>query len=1100
MVKRDALRVRLQVRLKDADVATEAELADEIETAISMLEVELRHEQMQAVDAMKKRHTRENDDAERARQLLEEHNERVLMLREDLKVESAAKRAQLEQRLDERRKAKQAILGESGVQELVELEADAASETAALDRELKIEILKKVEAYDGVTSIGHLLELQAQEISELESRLAAEATARKAALRVRLVACTNTQLRRATRESGTTMDEVESKNELDAELQALDDELQQQRTEKLAEAVARHKRATDAAQDNGLRASELLKEHERRKAELNTELEARAETMRSRLRQRLDTRRELNRAVLSEPGATDEEKTTVHHNLDEIEGEAEEQAAALDEQLRAERLEAVEAEESWHKKVYYDLEAARRLLEQHARGATDLESKMRVEAEAKRDALRARLETRRVLKQQMAASDVAMEAELANEAEAEMNTLHTELLRHEQMQAVVAMKRHTRRENDDAKRARELLEKHDGRMHNLREELAASSAEKRAQLDRRLDKRRKAIRDKSGVSSVAMSFELVELEVDAALDMAALDRELKDQGLKKVEAEKALQSREDGDLEAARRLRELHAHEISELESRLAAEETAHKAALRARLLARRNAKPLEAPMDEVEWKNELDAEMQALDYKLQQQRREKLKEAEKRHKQATDAARGDERRAHELLEEHERRKAEMNKKVESRAEEMRLRLNQRLNTRREIKRAVLHTYGTTDNENSAAFEKLAQIEAEAEEERTALDEQISVEALEADEAEAMRHRKVHHDLEAARRLLEQHASDAADLESRLRAEAEAKRDVLRVRLETRRNAKHQVAATGVAAEVELAEEAEAEMNILGTKLWQERMHAVDEMQKRHTQENKDAERARQLLEEHNERMRKLREELTIKSQSKRAKLEQRLQARLGQSATWVGALSKKVAKYEGKIRTTLEKAGNAEAETKRVKLREFLQFERTEVFKDLEELAEFQARAKAKVEQLDKKMKTDVSNAVEAEAAKQKQADAALEAAAKSQELVAKETVALVALESRLEAEAAVMRQKLQARLALRKDVLKMKCESSTSTPAEVTAAEAELAAFDDKSELAHLDKQLQTNRQNKLIEAKAEQQVCAWAFMRFVCVIMLNSIFVNL
>jgi hypothetical protein len=179
------------------------------------------------------------------------------------------------------------------------------------------------------------------------------------------------------------------------------------------------------------------------------------------------------------------------------------------------------------------------------------------------------------------------------------------------------------------------------------------------------------------------------------------------------------------------------------------------------------------------------------------------------------------------------------------------------------------------------------------------------------------------------------------------------------------------------------------------------------------------------------------------------------------------------------------------------VKLRGVLQRERSKVFEDLEELAKFEARAKAKVQRLDKKMKTDVLSAVEAEEAKQKQEDADLQAAVKLRELHSKQTVAL---ESRLEAEAAVVRQKLLARLALRKDVLKKKCESSTSTPAEATAAETELAAFDEELELVQLDAQLETNRQNKLIEVKAEQQVCARAFVHCACAVVLNRIFVKL
>jgi hypothetical protein len=330
----------------------------------------------------------------------------------------------------------------------------------------------------------------------------------------------------------------------------------------------------------------------------------------------------------------------------------------------------------------------------------------------------------------------------------------------------------------------------------------------------------------------------------------------------------------------------------------------------------------------------------------------------------------------------------------------------------------------------------------------------------------------VYSDLEAARGLLEQHARDAADLESRLKFEAEAKRDALRARLEKRRDAKQDMIASDVAMEVELADEAETTMNALDEEQRKEYMRAVVAMEKRHARENDAAGEKRKLLEAHDERMRKLREELAAESEAERVQLEERLQARFDQSAIQNGALSRKISKYEDKIRA-LEEAGKADkAETKRVKLRDFLQAERTKTGKDLEELAEFEARAKAEVERLDKKVKMEVLNAVAAEVAKQKQEDTDLQAAAKLRDFHAKQTDAL---ESRLEAEAAVMRQKLLARLALRKDT----CKSSSSTPAEPSAAETELATF----ELTQLDEQLETSRQTKLIEAKAEQQVRAWA-----------------
>ena len=784
---------------------------------------------------------------------------------------------------------------------------------------------------------------------------------------------------------------------------------------------------------------ELLEEdHVRRTVELNAELEAHAVILR------------------------------------EIEAEAAAGAAALDEQVYRVRLEAVEAEAMRHEKVWSDLEAARRLLEQHACEAADLESRLKAEAMAKRDALSARLRARRHA-QRVAASDVAMEAELASEAEVEMNSLDAEL-RQEHMQAVVAMeKRHTL-ENDDVERARHLLEAHDERMRKLREELAAECEAKQAQLEERLARRRKAkeaVRDKSGISSEEMSAaldELVELEADAASEMAALDQEHKAMVLKKVEVEKASQKRENSDLEAARRLRELQSHAMSELESRLAAEATSRKAALQARLQAHRSANPSVATREGGATSKEV--LMQALEDELERQRTKKLAEAEARHKRARDAAQDDELHARELLKEHERRKAKLDSELEARAEKMRSRLRTRLDTRRELFRAVLNKPGATDHDKATADEKLAEIEAEIEVEAAALDEQLRAEALEAVEAEAIRHEKVYSDLEAARGLLEQHARDAAALESRLKFEAEAKRDALRARLEKRRDAKQDTIASDVAMEVKLADEAETTMNALDEEQRKEYMRAVVAMEKRHARENDTNGEKRKLLEAHDERMRKLREELAAESEAERVQLEERLQARLDQSAIQNGALSKKISKYEDKIRA-LEEAGKADkAETKRVKLRDFLQAERTKTGKDLEELAEFEARAKAEVERLDKKVKMGVLNAVAAEVAKQKQEDADLQAAAKLRDFHAKQTDAL---ESRLEAEAAVMRQKLLARLALRKDT----CKSSSSTPAEPSAAETELATF----ELTQLDEQLETSRQTKLIEAKAEQQVRAWA-----------------
>ena len=185
-----------------------------------------------------------------------------------------------------------------------------------------------------------------------------------------------------------------------------------------------------------------------------------------------------------------------------------------DEEFPTEALEVVEAERIGQEKVYSDLEATRRLLEQHARDAADLESKLKVEAEAKRNALRARLEVRRALKQQVAASDVAMEAELAGEAKVKMNSLGAER-RKEHMQAVGAMVKRYSWERDDAERAHHLRKAHDEGVRKLREEFAAECRAKRAQLEKRLRRRRKAkdaVGDKSsGVSSEELSAALDEL-------------------------------------------------------------------------------------------------------------------------------------------------------------------------------------------------------------------------------------------------------------------------------------------------------------------------------------------------------------------------------------------------------------------------------------------------------------------------------------------------------------------------------------------------------------------------------------------------------------